>query len=146
MKINQLFVRTVEEGDLHLLLASFGLSSIQDHRAFTKRDLVVNNTVQKINALLPIMKKYYLPCKASIYLKEPLTEKKALTVLKQVVKTMDYVLHSKEQNINGKKIILYQLMPGIEVKPAPMHIMNKMTDSGNLCQMLESSGVVLSFD
>ena len=40
-----------------------------------------------------------------------LNEKKAMTILKQIVKTFDYFVFSKEKYIDGEKFITYQIVP-----------------------------------
>ena len=52
---------------------------------------------------------FYLPCKAKIYL-EGMDEKRAITVLKQILRLHGYFLLSREKNFNNKKIIFYQLI------------------------------------
>jgi hypothetical protein len=65
-------------------------------------------TVKKLNELKPILEEYYLPCKARLYL-DDMTEKKSITVLRQVLRLFKYHINSKERNINTKKIIFYSI-------------------------------------
>ena len=109
MKINQLFVKKVDIDVLIRLLHCFGLDNMNDRKFFSKYDLVQHNTVQKLNTLKVELEEYYLPCKAKIYL-ENITEKRALTVLKQVLRLHNYYLLSRERNFNQKKVIFYQLV------------------------------------
>jgi hypothetical protein len=108
MKINQLFVKHVNVDMLNLIIDCFGLNSLQDRRLFSKADMMNLGTVDRIRALVPQLVEYYLPCKARIYLNN-ITEKKCITVLKQVLKLHAHVLLSKERNSRHRKVILYQI-------------------------------------
>jgi hypothetical protein len=110
MTINQLFCKKPDLHILEILLNCFKIENIQSNTIFTKKDLVENNTVEKINNNLSELEKYYLPCKAKKYLKD-LNEKKAMTVLKQFVKTFNYFVFSKEKYFDGEKYISYQIVP-----------------------------------
>lgn len=126
MKIHQLFRQKVETETLIKLLSCFGLIDLEDKKIFSKYDLCQQDTVNQLQDLLPELQSYYLPCKAKIYL-DNLTEKKALTVLKQVLRIHGYYLLSKERNMNNKKVILYQLMGERERYSLPMMKMHTIT-------------------
>ena len=113
MKINQLFTKHVELEVVMQLLACFGLESLQDKRLFSKHDLMQDKTVEKIKELLPVLEEYYLPCKSRIYLQN-INEKRALTILKQVLRLHQYYLMSIERNIQNKKVIFYKLLNDTE--------------------------------
>lgn len=111
MKINQLFTKKVDTDLLLKLLQCFGLNDLHDKRFFCKFDMIQLNTVQKVNLLKPLLEEYYLPCKSKVYLDtENMTEKRAITILKQVLRLHGYYLYSKEKNVNNRKIIFYQLL------------------------------------
>jgi hypothetical protein len=109
MKINQLFNKLVEEELTLLLLKCVHINGFDDNRTFTKNDMKLYNSVQffELN-VLDELKKYYLPCKAKIYLTN-LNEKKLITIIKQVLKLSNYNLISIEKNKNNKKCISYKL-------------------------------------
>jgi hypothetical protein len=109
MTINQLFCKTPDNIILEKIFEAFNLENIHDTRVFTRKDLIKNKTVEKLN-LIPELQNYYLPCKDKKYLSD-LNEKKAITVLRQFVKTYDYFIFSKEKYIDGEKYITYQLVP-----------------------------------
>lgn len=112
MKINQLFVKKVDPDVALKLLNCFGLKDIDDRKSFTKHDLVTNQVVEKVQQLVPELSRYYLPCKARIYL-DNLSERRILTILRQVTRLYDHFLFSKEKNINARKVIVYQLTSGV---------------------------------
>ena len=111
MKINQLFSKKVDTEVLVKLLNCFGLNDLTDKRFFCKFDIVQNNVVQKVKVLKPTLDEYYLPCKSKVYLCDGnMSEKRAVTILKQVLRLHGHYLMSKEKNLNNKKIIFYQLI------------------------------------
>ena len=54
------------------------------------------------------LEEYYLPCKARLYL-DDMTEKKSITILRQVLRLFKYHITSKERNMNTKKVIFYTI-------------------------------------
>ena len=115
MKINQLFVKQVDLDMLNLVIECFGLAGISDLRMFSKADMTLQNTTTKMSDLVPRLQEYYLPCKAKLYLQN-VTQKKCITILKQILKLHDHVLLSKERNSRHRKIILYQIVSEKERK------------------------------
>ena len=109
MKINQLFVKHVNIDMLNLIIDCFGLSGIDDRRLFSKTDMVRLGTAARITAIVPQLLDYYLPCKARIYLNN-VTEKKSITILKQILKLHAHLLLSRERNSRHRKVILYQIV------------------------------------
>ena len=65
--------------------------------------------LKRLNSNRSEFEKYYLPCKGKKYLSS-LNEKKAMTVLKQFVKTFNYYVFSKEKYFR-EKFITYQVVP-----------------------------------
>jgi hypothetical protein len=107
MKILQLFKKKIEGDHLLVFLQCFGLVGLDDTHVFTKYELRLIETCSKITALVPMLKDYYLPCKANLYIKETLTEAKAITILRQILRVHEYTLVSIERNINHEKQIFY---------------------------------------
>lgn len=110
MKINQLFTQHVGEDLVLRMLKCFGLNNFEDKRTFCKNDLVKIGTVEKLSFLITEIRSYYLPCKAKVYL-DNMDERKAITVMKQVLRLHSYYLQSKEKNFNNKKVMFYTLIP-----------------------------------
>lgn len=110
MKINQLFTRPVPVELLSRLVTSMGLDGIQDSRNFTKYDLVRVNAVANFQSSLQAeLETYYLPCKARLYLAN-MTEKKLVTVAKQVLRLHGHCVVAKERNFGNKKVIVYRVL------------------------------------
>lgn len=108
-KINQLFIKHVNIDMLNLIIDCFGLSGIDDRRQFNKSDMIRIGTAARITAIVPQLTEYYLPCKSRIYLKN-VTEKKSITILKQILKLHSHLLLSRERNSRHRKVILYQIV------------------------------------
>ena len=109
MSENQLFKINPDYEILEKLLEAFYLTSLNDTRFFTKTNIIDNNTTQNIIDLIPILKKYYLPCKAKIYLNN-LTYKKCITILRQFLKFFHYKCIAMEKSFDGKKQMTYRLI------------------------------------
>jgi hypothetical protein len=63
-----------------------------------------------LNAIIPELKEHYINCKAKKYL-ENLDPKRAVTVLRQLLKSINYNLVSKEKYANGRKFLEYRVEP-----------------------------------
>ena len=109
MKINQLFNKSVPEEVALKVLHCFGLSGFNDRRTFSKYDIENFNTVTRMSAIMSELAQYYMPCKARTYLTQP-NAKKCVTILKQIIRLYGFTLMSRERNVNGKKVIFYQIM------------------------------------
>ena len=109
MKINQLFKEKVSESLMISVLSAFGLKSLDDQAIFCKSDMITKyQTVININKLKPELERYYLPCKARTYLSN-IDTKKALTILRQLLRLYGYILEIKQKYIKYKKVIYYKL-------------------------------------
>ena len=107
---NQLFRTNLTHETALSVIKCFGLLDFNDNHNFSRRDLVIFDTVNKVNELKSELEKYYLPCKARTYLND-LTPKNVITILRQVVKNHGYEVYSREKYIRGDKFIIYQLIP-----------------------------------
>ncbi len=108
MKINQLFKTPVPEELLISILKCFGYDNLHsnEERSFCKFDLDRLRTIEKVHQLKDEISKYYLPCKAKIYLNS-LDEKKCITILRQILRLHNYTLLSKQKYIKQKKVTFY---------------------------------------
>ena len=77
MTINQLFRKRPTMEGVIPILELYNLSSLDDQKSFTKKDLQQFETVKKVSENIELFEDLYLPCKAKIYLSD-LTEKNAL--------------------------------------------------------------------
>ena len=105
---NQLF-RVLPDLDIvNSILDTFGLTSLNDTKFFTKETIHEYNTVDKLSHMKDKLEDYYLPCK-NMYVKD-ITEKRCIVILRQFIKVYGYTLISKERYIEGKKISVYRLL------------------------------------
>lgn len=110
MAKNQLFRITPDRHIVHQLLSFYGIDHFEDSRYFTKKDLIELQTIERINQIKDELNNYYIPCKSKIYLND-ITDKKVITILRQFLKTHNYTLISKEKYIDGKKNMIYKVVP-----------------------------------
>lgn len=106
MKKDQLF-RKYPSNELFLkVLNAFGLSGPDDFHSFSKNDLKVLKTIDKILEYKNELKDIYVPCKYKIYLTE-ITIDNVLNILRHMLKTRNISLDSKEKYIKCHKYIVY---------------------------------------
>jgi hypothetical protein len=110
MPIYQLFCKKPNSSILEKVLECFNIKNLQDNKSFTRKNLKDMNTVTQLEKIIADLNEYYIPCKSKKYLTD-LDEKKAITILRQIVKCFNYFLFSKEKYIKGEKNITYQIMP-----------------------------------
>ena len=109
MTINQLFKKRPQQETIIPILNLFNINDFDDQKSFTKKDLAQFGTVSKILENKKLFSDIYLPCKAKIYL-ENLTEKKCITILRQILKLYKYNLKSTEKYFQGEKMIEYNIL------------------------------------
>tara|TARA_Y100001980_G_C14556566_1_gene348626 strand:+ start:9672 stop:10067 length:396 start_codon:yes stop_codon:yes gene_type:complete len=110
MPKNQLFKNYPTEEFVIGLLNIYGIQDFSDNHYFTKDDLENLNTIEKLNELKDTLSSYYIPCKAKIYINDINNHKKAITILRQFLKTQNYTLLSKEKYIKGNKYNTYTVI------------------------------------
>ncbi len=108
MAKNQLFRVLPDIEIINTILKSFGLSSLNDTKFFTKESIKDNNTVEKLIEMKDKLETYYIPCK-QLYIKD-ITEKRCIVILRQFIKVHGYTLISKERYIDGKKLSVYRII------------------------------------
>lgn len=112
MVINQLFISKPPINLLQRLIHGFGFKTFNDKREFCYLDMDRLNTLKVFHHLELELSKYYLPCKKKIYFNDikNLTNKEAITILKQLLKLYDYDLNSREKFIKGTKYSIYKII------------------------------------
>jgi len=63
---------------------AFGIKGLDDARWFCYGHL--QETPKHIEGLMPLLRQYYIPCKAKLFCDGPMTVKRCLTVLKQLAR------------------------------------------------------------
>ena len=138
-KKDQLFKKFISDDLFNKVINSFGLSNLQDTRSFSRKDLKVLKTVNQINALKPDLSECYLPCKSRAYL-NGLNEKNVVTVLRQILRTRNYTIVSREKYMQGEKFIIYCLAP-LTTKDY-----NPVINNVDKTQQNSNSPILLTFD
>lgn len=108
MKINQLFKTPIPDDLFTNILKCFGYDDLNsnEEKSFSRFDLERLKTIEQMILLKDEIYKYYLPCKAKIYI-NTLDEKKCITILRQILRLHNYTLTSKQKYIKQKKITFY---------------------------------------
>lgn len=114
MKKDQLFRKHPDDELFTKVINCFGLKNLNDSRSFSRNDLKIMKTVDRVNQLKAELSECYLPCKARSYL-YALNEKNVVTVLRQILKTRNFTIVSREKYMRGEKFIIYSLT-SIETK------------------------------
>lgn len=81
------------------------INGFDDSHTFTERSFPFD----AFNCILMQAEPYYYPCKARIYLHRDMTMKRAMTVLRQLVKPFGYTFLTHERLSAGKKYNEYYL-------------------------------------
>lgn len=112
MTKNQLFRKVPSKDFVIKVLKMYGIDGFDLLKIITIKDLEQNNVLQKIQSIDFELQNYYLKCKW-MYIKS-LTEKKTLTLLRQLIKLYGYKLISKEKCVKGNKFCIYQITENSE--------------------------------
>lgn len=106
MVYNQLFKIIPDRSFLSDIIKLFGINDLDENIHFTNNDLDKLNTASKLIEFVPKLKEYYIPCKSKLYLNN-IDNKRAITILKQILKVFNYFIINRFKTINGKKIKYY---------------------------------------
>lgn len=91
---------------LEEICKTFGLSGLQDSTWFSKSSL----NLEQLEAVLPELEPYYVPCKAKEFLHPTLTPARGLTILKQLCKAHTIHITAAERTCAGVKGMWYQII------------------------------------
>lgn len=90
---------------INTLLPAYSLQSLEDTTWFSKTCIHLS----KLEEILPELEPYYIPCKAKEYIHTPLTQDKAITILRQALTAHSIKLIALEKTCGGVKGMWYQL-------------------------------------
>ena len=112
MIINQLFVKKPPIELINKLIKAFGLNDLNDSREFSQLDIEKNNTIKNIHNLEKEISQCYIPCKRKNYIDniKNITHKEIITIFRQMLKTHNYDLYSREKFIKGTKYLVYKII------------------------------------
>jgi len=109
MSIKQLFSDRPPHELVIRVLKFVGFKSLSDDSELSVLDLELNNAKANIIEIIGELEDYYIPCKVKVYLQN-LTEKKCMTVCRQLLKTIGYTFISREKYIVDRKYTMYKLI------------------------------------
>ena len=115
MTINQLFKIKPSLYIIIQIVSFFDikLNDLHKKNSFNNKNLKLSK--EQLNNIKYLLIDYYIPCKKKIYL-DIMTTKKAITILRQLLKLYNYSLESHEKYNNSKKIIVYTIIDKNEKK------------------------------
>ncbi len=104
----QLFKRLPEAEFIDKIAQIYGIKDLDINYKFTIRDLEKNSVIERLNNLKEELNNYYLNCKFKKYV-EDLTEKKSITILRHLLKVIDYKVVSHEKYSDNRKYLVYNI-------------------------------------
>ena len=105
---NQLFKKIPTRELVERVLNLYGVKEFKDNSKITLNQIEKLKTIENLNNMVPELRDYYINCKANKYLID-IDPKRAITVLRQLLKTQRYTLGSKEKYAEGKKYLEYKV-------------------------------------
>ena len=104
----QLYNELPDKDFINQVCELYGIQDFDTNYIFSLRDLEKLETVKKLTELGNEFKKYYLNCKYKKYV-EDLNEKKSITLLRQLLKLIQYKVISREKYSDGRKYLIYHI-------------------------------------
>jgi hypothetical protein len=86
------------------ILISLQFIGLHDRKIFTKNDI----SLDKFEEIVTWIEPYYIPCKAKKFLYD-LNNSKQITILRHLLRSIDYDLLAQEKVINSVKMTTYQI-------------------------------------
>ena len=86
-------------------IAAFGLKGLDDASWFSKNHV----RLDQLEEVLVDLEPYYIPCKAKVYLHGEITQLRAITILRQVLKAHSVTLKSSERGRDNMKCLWYHI-------------------------------------
>ncbi len=112
MTKNQLFRKVPTKEFVIKILKIYGIDGFDLSKPFTLKELDDNSVIKNLQPYNADFKIYYLKCKWK-YISN-LTTKKALTLLRQLLRLYGYKLSCKEKCVKGNKFCIYQICENSE--------------------------------
>ena len=94
---NQLFKIDPSIELINQLLLCFNLKNLEYKKLFSSLEMDLNFTKSKFLLLEEKLKEIYIPCKYKTYFKDLDNYKNNITILRQILKTINYTVISKEK-------------------------------------------------
>lgn len=108
MSLFQLFSKIPNEEVINEALEIIGFNCLENPKVIFRKQ-ITDNEIQNFIEFQNKLKEYYMPCKAKVYIKDTNNAKNIITIIRHLLKTIDYSIKSKEKYIKGSKTIMYQI-------------------------------------
>lgn len=106
--INQLFIDKPPSIIILQCIILLGWTSLSDNRIIMRTDLDNLQIADKFINIIQELRQYYLPCKQDKYLSN-INTKSVITIVRQLLKTINYNIKGIEKVIDNKKEMIYKL-------------------------------------
>ena len=112
---NQLFRKEIKFEYINYLIKKlFNIELTENiNYNFSKNTIKNKNILEKILSEVDNLKDLYIKCKHRLYL-ENISEKKLITIIRQLLRIHNYEVKSKEKYEGGKKYLMYNIVKKIE--------------------------------
>ncbi len=108
-KKEQLFKKMPSKEFVESVLKLFIPNGFQDiYYQFSRKMMIEKGVVEKLEGMKDQLKEYYMNCKHAKYL-DTMDPKKAVTILRQLLRPYHYRVVSMEKYYNGQKYLLYKI-------------------------------------
>ena len=107
--INQLFIRQPDINYIIQCINILGYENLNDTRELSKVDILSKNICVEFQKLDIIFRTFYLPCKQSKFLIN-YDFKTCITICRQLLRTINYDIISKEKIIHNTKMMVYSIV------------------------------------
>lgn len=108
---NQLFRKEIKlEYVQYLIRKLFNIELLENiNYNFSKSTIKNKNILEKVLEEIVVLKSLYIKCKHRLYL-ENISEKKVITIIRQLLRLHNYEVKSKEKYEGGKKYLMYNIV------------------------------------
>lgn len=139
--INQLFNIQPDREYIIKCIKLLGFRDLEDRRELSKIDILSLNVCVEFKKLDTYLKTIYLPCKQSKFITN-YHFKNCITITRQLLRTIDYDIISKEKMIKNTKIMVYSISTKNEKEEYKLN--KKRKKEGNIKKLNEP--VVIDFN
>ena len=112
-KKNQLFSQPVSEPILNNVLHAFNLHDFDDDTVFTKRNLELYGTLEKLLALKESLRGFYYHCKFTRFLTTNINTNRCIVILRQCLRSYKVSVVSRQKYLNHTKTVFYHLQRNV---------------------------------
>lgn len=139
--INQLFCIQPDREYILRCIRLLGFKNLEDRRELSKIDILSLNVCVEFNKLDNYFKTIYLPCKQRKFISN-YNFKNCITITRQLLRTIEYDIISKEKMIKNTKVMVYSIATKNEKDEFKLH--KKRKKEGNIKKLNEP--IIIDFN